>query len=316
MKLLGLLNKGGKNDGNDKDSDDGTGIPVEQTASAPSTSSLNYKSVDPSDQAELSILSNLEAQSKNSTAGSDGFRPAIPGERVPLSVDSLGSALDDPNAGKDSPSVKKKPKPSFKQMARKVHLLQTLNKGATGHRRIQSLLASIDDPEMTASKRQSEAGLLPPTDVLEGLQFMWDEGQQSPVNEEREEADGPEETPVASEAALANEQTEPSERNPLLGGNNKQQLGTPRAAAYLVGQIRLAQQKRSQMWWRRMKRRLNPVLLMKRLFAWFMQSTFLAVIPLVIMSWVLIRYLGNPELEFLPGNITFSWCFDFMCTST
>jgi hypothetical protein len=36
-----------------------------------------------------------------------------------------------------------------------------------------------------------------------------------------------------------------------------------------------------------------------------------AAIPLFIVAWILYYYVGNPELDFLPGSATVSWWLDF-----
>jgi hypothetical protein len=53
-----------------------------------------YRSMnDPTKEVEDSILSNLEAQPRRTKPIADGFRSPVPGERAPLGIESVGTAL-------------------------------------------------------------------------------------------------------------------------------------------------------------------------------------------------------------------------------
>jgi hypothetical protein len=76
--------------------------------------------------AEDSILSSLEAQTRRTKPFADGFRPAVPGERAPLGMESARTALSD-----DDNHPPRESRPSFKQMARRVQTINLLRKGST-----------------------------------------------------------------------------------------------------------------------------------------------------------------------------------------
>jgi len=66
---------------------------------------------------------------------------------------------------------------------------------------------------------------------------------------------------------------------------------------------------------RRMKRLMkcwNPCEIFYRLLFVLSHSTLVISIPFFIMAWILYYYLGNPSLDFMPGNATLSWWLDFL----
>ncbi len=279
-------------------------------------SNKTYLSLDGSiEEAEDSILSNLEAQSRRTQAGSDGFRPAIPGERAPLGVDSVGSAIDSDD--ELPPTLRR---PTFKQMARRVQLMQKLrsNSGdrsvrsrtssndevAVGHRRARTLLASIDEAEKNedANKESHQvfsnfrndifAGDFVPHERHEGLNFLWNKDERHPEEDE---------------IALAeSEGRVPGEERPLLGDNNVS-LDT----AVVMERRRLALQRKNELRWKRLKYCLQPVVMSQRLFQILINSTFVVSIPFFFTSGFLFYFVGNPELDFLPGQATVSWWLNF-----
>jgi len=64
---------------------------------------------------------------------------------------------------------------------------------------------------------------------------------------------------------------------------------------------------------RRMKRLtncLNPCEVFYRLLFVLSHSTLVISIPCFIVAWILYHYLGDPSLDFMPGNATLSWWLD------
>jgi hypothetical protein len=100
--------------------------------------------------------------------------------------------------------------------------------------------------------------------------------------------------------------------DPLIGsGNlNQQHYGST------VRDMRRARRK-SRRFWRKIGRCctecLHPVRILQRIVAIFESAHFLWLsLPLFAAAWILYYYFGNPELDFMPGNATVSWWFNFL----
>ena len=64
--------------------------------------------------------------------------------------------------------------------------------------------------------------------------------------------------------------------------------------------------------WKAVAACLNPFTLYTR-FVDFMSCSFLlAAIPCWCLAWILYYQFGNPHLDFLPGEATLSWWFNFI----
>lgn len=287
-----------------------------------------YNTLDDSiEEAEESILSKLEAQARRTRAGSDGFRPAIPGERAPLGVESVGTAM---MGGGDSnvpgANTEQQRRTSFKEMARRVQLMQKLrnttpgdqtsvssnDEVAMGHRRAHTLLASIDEAATRGDdgKQRHQAisdfatdifssDLQPPEDH-QGLNFLWNE----PHHPFRHATAVGEATKASQSSSVMT----PSERRPLLSSNSP----PPPDTAVVMEMRRLAQQRQSELRWKKVKRCINPIKLIEGLFYILYSGTFMISIPCFLLSAFLFYNVGNPELDFLPGQATVSWWLNFL----
>eukprot|EP00980_Cylindrotheca_fusiformis_P002338 scaffold543_cov119-Cylindrotheca_fusiformis.AAC.5 len=280
----------------------------------------SYHSMDGhTEQAEDMLLSNLEAQGRRTRTMSDGFRPAIPGERAPFGVDSVGTALSDDDDTGPTPHTppRDRQRPSFKQMVHRVQAMNSLARSASersiqtrdsnqsevsiAHRRARTLLESIDEkPNEDSDGHEMFTDLsspnvfssnLNPNMNHEGLHFLWNRHD--------------EEEYLASEEAA--ESLSPEQR-PLLGGDD----GDGQDPHSMVTERRrLAQQRRQEIRMKRLLNCLNPITIVKKIFYVVFHSTLIVAIVFFCIAWILFYYVANPELDFLPGNATLSWWLNF-----
>lgn len=306
----------------------------------------------PTQEAEDSILSNLEAQTRRTKPLADGFRPAVPGERAPLRVETVGTSLDE--GDNNSPPQRDIHRPTFKQMAKRVQTMNLMRKSvgtgssvelsstpqqhqspsvtssnhgsggesvstsgysrgssqgeaAAAHRRAKTLLESIDEATEQSEVENMESHELvtdlstdlfsadiAPQEHQEGLAYLWNQYEQ-----DEEELLGEQ-----AEAAIAASDRLSDENKPLLGEKRD-------AAAIIMERRRLAQQRRSEMRWRQIRSCFNPCKMMERILHAIFESTLVVSIPFFIIAGILFYHVGNPELDFLPGNATISWWFNF-----
>jgi hypothetical protein len=62
---------------------------------------------------------------------------------------------------------------------------------------------------------------------------------------------------------------------------------------------------------RRLVNCLNPINVIKRIFHILFHSTLVLSIPFFGIAWILFYHIGNPQLDFLPGEATISWWLNF-----
>lgn len=308
VPFINKVRKPGMGDRNEAPMNDG------QAGSMPSS----YQSMDNhSDQAEDLIISNLEAQSRRTQPLSDGFRPAVLGERAPLGVDSIGTALG--HDGNGVPTLAREKRPSFKQMVRRVQHMNAassmvsdsslISRGSSqgeasaSHRRAKTLLASIDektdeDAEAHEIFMDLKANDFTSDFILdahhEGLDFLWNQ------HEEEE---------MLAEEIAASERVS-SEHEPLLGGSGGDDE-PPDALSIIAERRRLAQKRRNELRMKRCLSCLNPFRTAKRIIYILFHSTFVVSIPFFCIAWILFYHVGNPELDFMPGHATISWWLNF-----
>eukprot|EP00934_Nitzschia_sp_Nitz4_P008165 Nitzschia sp. Nitz4//scaffold56_size114212//30547//37556//NITZ4_003939-RA/size114212-augustus-gene-0.81-mRNA-1//-1//CDS//3329554673//8155//frame0 len=261
----------------------------------------DYRSRNTED-AELAILSNLEAQGMKTTTTADGFRPAIPGERAPLNVGSLGHALHDPE-NCSSPGT---PKKTFKEMAQKVMTAQAASSLANGGRRAHNILSkmerrssrALDGRDVVDFRTDVFAISEEPSKDLEKFPFdVWvDESTDSDFEPESENADD----------------VPPSESHPLLG-NKKSPTTRATKRDKVLERLRTANPQAHLSCWTRFLSAINPVNVLSSLLWVFLNSSLLFALLFLALSWVLFYHMGNPELDFLPGNENLSWWMNFAC---
>jgi hypothetical protein len=272
-----------------------------------------YSSLD-SDAAETTLIEKVEERGRNTSTGSDGFRPAVDGERVPLGVDNLGRAFGDDESQRPIEGIKRT---SFKNMANKVRDLQKVartNRQASqkalnapaddenghGHRRAQTLLASIDESspnnDEIAVPGVDPFGLRQHVDEFEDIGNFWEQLDTS------FDVDGT----LAPLEVAAEEHAESvvgPEGRPLLGDQSDGR-GQPT--------VRITRHHKMKRYWKNVSVCLNPLNLLLRFVDWMSSSTLLLAFPCWIVAWVLYYRLGNPQLDFLPGTASLSWWANFI----
>jgi hypothetical protein len=139
-----------------------------------------------------------------------------------------------------------------------------------------------------------------------GLDMLWNSGDDTD-----EEEFGAEIMPSTStEDSMINNDVR-AEGLPLLNGESM------RYSDYtsVTGRRKLARQTKMKRSWKKVKDCMNPMKIIQRLGRWISTSCLLVAMPLFAAAWFLFYYFGNPDLDFLPGNATLSWWFDFfgMC---
>jgi hypothetical protein len=246
-------------DDSKSDNDDHTSAAA---GSTPSTNKVYHQSLDDGmEDAEDAILSNLEAQARRTRTLSDGFRPAIPGERAPLGVDSLGTAWSDAQDDEDSDSRLRRTTPSSASASPTPPLQATTTTTTSsarptvhqmvssrswrhtrrgsiqeGSRMAHTLLASIDElgnyqNDVSSIRQNEQAGHELFTSFNSDL-FSADkrpqdhhEGLAFLWNKDQE---GTATMRVAHTTAASQHQSTPLERQPLLGGKSGSDDGAGR----------------------------------------------------------------------------------------
>ena len=218
------------------------------------------------EDAEASMLSNIESRASNAVPGADGFTPAVPGERAPLGAASLNTAFGTATAS----SSGGKKRMSFADVARRVQKMQQLSKlrnetsqrslgkpQANGHRRVATLLASIDEDskdDQSSSKGLSigDLGNLINTDPESSDDEMESDTERQPESN----VVGSNEDEEASNAR--------SETLPLLSDGRQQYAASP---SNIVPNRRWTRRQQSRMKnaWLKVRVCCHPVNLMRNL---------------------------------------------------
>jgi hypothetical protein len=260
-----------------------------------------------SDEAEATVISNIEERRNKTVQAVDGFRPAIDGERAPLGIETLGRAFgddDDPVDGRQRKNT------SFSDMARRVQKVQRaahsrrltsenplMGLEIGGHRRAHTLLARIDEPAdetegtSTVLDFNSDAFGLRNEPTLHGL---FDD---NPVDDREENSH------VFSQASENADST--AESLPLLS-DEKTGYSSVAERRLLARKIKVKRR------WKQLRNWLNPKNIVKRLLDLLSRSFLLLAIPLFVAALMLFYSFGNPELDFLPGHATLSWWLNFL----
>jgi hypothetical protein len=269
------------------------------------------------DEAESTLISNLEARASKTVSGVDGFRAAIPGERAPLGVESLGKAFHEDEKPSDS---ERRKRPSFKDMAHKVQAMQRVaslrlqasnlllesRTRQSGHQRAHTLLAQINETEdkdatdVVADFSTDPFGLKTTSMDFQGLDILWDDEGTSEYSRD----DGSE-IQLSSDLDVSPTDNASSESLPLLSSN-----GTGQYSA-VKERRRLARRNMINRRWESFMDCVHPVKMIQRIVGWISRSSLLVAVPLFVAAWPLFYYFDNPELDFLPGSATLSWWFNF-----
>jgi len=279
------------------------------------------------DEAEEAVLSSVENRSKNTTAGEDGFRPAVEGENPPFNVPTLGRAFQRAMAKSNEGNRKDgRSSPSMKTMAQKVVAMKRLERAAmmhkqasvanfggkktNHHRRARTLLDTIGnvEEEKKDGDDNDAAFVFGGEDHFRGFDDIFNEDPSSRSGEDNDE-----EFNVESETAFAEEpgnegQVSAHESLPLLAGEgSSDHLPSVSERQWRAKQLLMKKK------WKKLSECLNPLRILKNFFVWFIRSSLMYAIPMFVTAWILFYYCGNPSPpEFFPGSATLSWWFNFV----
>ena len=233
------------------------------------------------DAAEEYLLEALEARGRSTIPNGDGFRPAVEGEKPPLGLDTLGNAFDE-----EAPA----PRPNYRNMARMAHQ--------------QSQRKLMDSNSMD----EDNSNNVPTSIQMKNHQRVQSLLESINDNEEEEE----DENEMQRDDAFAPIE-DPSdiivdESHPLLGGNPADRYNsTP------YERVQEARRIKEKQHCRRVLSCLNPLNIIKRALRLLILPFSIWALPIFVVGWILFYKLGNPELDFLPGEATVSWWLIFFC---
>ena len=254
------------------------------------------------DEAEDAVLSSVEQRAKQTEVDGDGFRPAIEGESSPFAGVPLFG-----NVGRNSMTSSHGSKRSSTNSLRMVvqqrierAALRNKHKsirGKGGHRRAHTILTDMT-AQIGDHMRLSDAFHFKGShDMDKTFGGEYDSSSNSD-NDERSDLNSDDEN--------YKDDKFPDEGLPLLNSHSKMKISERKLKAR-----KLLEKKAFR--WKRMRELLDPTLLVKGVFNWFIHSTFMVSIPLFGTSLILFYVFGNPSTPgYIPGNnITFSWFLDF-----
>ncbi|KAL3920631.1 MAG: hypothetical protein SGILL_003161 [Bacillariaceae sp.] len=277
------------------------------------------------EEAEDAVLSSVGKRSKHTTAGEDGFRPAVEGERPPMSVPSLGTAFARAVASKRHSESKSggggRSSPSMKAMVQQVMAAQRLERAVmmhkqasstanvggahrkgNNHRRVRTLLDAIGNEDKEEEPEEAFGG-----SDLRDFHKVFDADPSSMQDDRPEEIIHNPHSSRRSSEILGD--SEPHESLPLLSGDDDSGGQSPT----LLDRQWRARQMLVKTKFKRVQEMLNPVQLACDFFHWITHSTLLLAIPLFVIACILFYQCGNPKPpEFLPGEATLSWWFNFV----
>jgi hypothetical protein len=258
------------------------------------------------EESEATLLSNIEKRASGNSPHGDGFQPAVFGERAPLGEASLNVAFGTRNESAAAAM-------DFKTMAQRVLSSQrsaklkrstsTGNNGRhnNGHRRVATLLASIDESNRDMSELNKFGG----SDSMD----IGDWGDL--INQDvHQHIDVERRHPLSSTSIDDGVQTPPhytvSESLPLLSSTERYDGGSSAATAR-----RRAAAIRAKKFWKNFRDCMNPIQWMRRTIYLFFHSFLVLALPCFAASWILYYYMGNPKFDFMPGKATLSWWLNF-----
>jgi hypothetical protein len=258
------------------------------------------------DDSEATLLSNIEKRSHGNATHGDGFQPAVFGERAPLGEAALDVAFG--RADSAPAAMQGKGKMDFKTMAQRVLNSQRSAKSKRnlsdenhGHRRVATLLASIDESNRDNSESNKlrndsmdigDWGALISQDVHEHI----DEERHHPLS-----------SSSIDDVIQAPPHHPESESLPLLNPTERYDGVSSTATA----RRRRAAAARGKQFWKNFRDCMNPIRWMRRIIYLFFHSFLVLAFPCFAVAWVLYYHLGNPKFDFMPGQATLSWWLNF-----
>lgn len=268
----------------------------------------------PVEDAEATLISKLEDRGNKARHTSDGFRPAVEGERVPLGIATLGRAFEDDVENSGNSQVNPNQKLHLHDTARRVlmaqkaasfrHLLSGAHSiASSGHRRAQTLLSSIEEVGVIVKDQNIASDLTSDTFGLrsEGVSLKGFDA----LVESAQEEENPGVVFPNSEDQLS-----VGEGLPLLNLGRDNSL--PHGYSAIHQRRQQARTSKIKHKWRTSMAHLNPNILAGRIWYLLSHSFLMLAFPLFATAWVLFYYFTNPSLEFLPGNASLSWWCNFI----
>ena len=262
------------------------------------------------DESEDAVLASIEQRGSVTKESIDGFRPAVPGERPPLAVPTLGNALQPPALKRDSSTTLQK-KLQYLQLERQKSSKQLNWEGK--HRRAKTLLTSMEHGN--SSRRESDGfGFGHEGDHFWGLEKMY--GNDESLKDDTELTDDDNFTTDDEQddgKVQQDDANENGETLPLLSTDVSDYGDGPTISERQLKARKVL--KRSS--FQRIREMLSPKKVLKIIWRYILHSSLTVCIPLFVIAWILFYYCGNPPPpDFLPGSATLAWWFNFTGNST
>lgn len=258
------------------------------------------------DDSEATLLSNIEKRASGNFPHGDGFQPAVFGERAPLGEAALNVAFGRTESA--PAAMQGKEKMNFKTMAQRVLNSQrsakskrNLSNESNGHRRVATLLASIDE----SNRDMNELNKLRNDTMDIG---DWGDLINQDVNEHiNEERRHPQSSSSIGDVIQAPPHHPVSESLPLLSPMERYDGGSSTTTAR-----RRAAAGRAKQFWKNFRKCMNPIRWIRHIIYLFFHSFLVLALPCLTVSWVSYYHLGNPDMpDFMPGEATLSWWLNF-----
>jgi hypothetical protein len=257
------------------------------------------------DEAEDAVLSSVEQRFKCTEKGVDGFHPAVKGETPPLGIPNSGYAMKNSLRSLStsiSSSYHSRRDSTLRLEA--IATLQQLHKRNSfdkksrrkdGHRRANTLLSEMDHGRIS----DNFGGFHDPRNIDKTFR-----GYDRSVSEESELVEAENESNDDDDDEYAHEGL------PLLNSFSDNSFKSKKRVSERKLKARKLLKKNFR---RRCRDILNPTILIQGLFRWFVHSTLTWAFPLFVAAFIMFYVFRNPSTpEYVPGNMTFSWLFDFV----
>lgn len=251
------------------------------------------------DEAEDAVLSSVEQRFKYTEKGVDGFHPAK-GETPPLGIPNLGYARE--TSMRSSSNSRRSSTLRMEAIAtlQQLHKRNSFNKKSgrkDGHRRANTLLSEMDHGRIS----DNFGGFNDPRDIdktFRGYDSSVGEESDLPGTEnESKDGDDDDDEYAHEGLPLLNRFSDNSSKSKKRISERKL-----KARKFLEKNLR-----------RRCREIMNPTVLIQGFFRWFVSSTLIWAIPLSVAAFIMFYVFRNPSIpEYVPGDMTFSWLFDFV----
>jgi hypothetical protein len=261
------------------------------------------------DEAEDDVLSSVEQRFKCTEKGVYGFHPAVKEETPPLGIPNLGYAMENSllsssHSIRSSYNSRRSSTLRMEAIAtlQQLHKKNSINKKSgrkDGHRRANTLLSEMDHGRIS----DNFGGFHDPRGIdktFRGYDNSVDEENElvETENESNDDDDDDDDDEYAHEGL------------PLLNRFSDDSFKSKKRVSERKLKARKLLKKNLR---RRCREILNPTVLIQGFFRWFVHSTLIWAIPLFVAAFMIFYVFRNPSTpEIVPGDMTFSWLFDFV----